>query len=936
MPYDYDYFISYAHADNKPEDGNPGFVDEFVRKLRNSEEHQKMFGERVSVFFDEDEIDSMSDWDNRIRSSLASSRFLIVLLSPSYFKSEYCAREFDWWMQHEMHRRILGEGTAPILIVSVNDLYNSNVNPIPDISPNLQKEFPNWVKQIRQIQSGLDFDMHNLERTKIDEILRALCENIKDKYFKQKIAEDSPINAGYPQYNENFVGRRENLRSLRQTLSTRSTTAISAVNGLGGIGKTELALTYGHAFAWDYGLGRVFVTCENMEFLEDVILSSSIAEMHDLKLEGTNEQKLTTLYNALKRKIKLIEQRNEEKNIDRTLGTHILLILDNVNRLELISQRNLDKLPKFFHVIITTRESANDFPYIHTESVDRLSEDESVELLSNLRPFGSDEKEVLAAREIAKLLDGFTLAVELTGAYLSRSPRVTYQKQYDRLKANISNTMETMADKTQKLRGHQAECISAVLESTLSELSDNARKALDFAALMSPDAVGLVWLPELLGLDEDEGFEVLDELTGYNLLTPLGGELNIARIHRLVAEAVKKDIPADVQKEIIAKIRDKCEALLHKDDKFWCTPEHSWNIKPVSEFYLMLSEQWTVEDSEAEIDWNLTEMLCISEYIHTILGKMSEARNVCHRDFDINNERVKAYPSNFKLLQKLSSSYYRYGSIEIAAGNIDGARNNFNKSLEIRKHLVDKMPENGYYQLMLCVVYNHFAELERSIGNSEAAREYCKKSLEIYMQQVNKMPDNIKILCFSNISFNQLIEIEKTAGNTEIALDYCKKVLDFQELLADKYPEDEDIQWLLSLTNFQRALLETGAGNIEVARAFYMNALEIAKKLADKQPEFIGYQLYLIGLYIQLVTFENTVGNSEIARNYCKKILEIQKWLKDKKPEVIFTKNSLGLSNNLLAEFENIARNSEISQYYCKNALERHKWLSDRQLDDLV
>ena len=33
MPYNFDYFISYAHKDNVSEDGKPGFVDEFVEKL---------------------------------------------------------------------------------------------------------------------------------------------------------------------------------------------------------------------------------------------------------------------------------------------------------------------------------------------------------------------------------------------------------------------------------------------------------------------------------------------------------------------------------------------------------------------------------------------------------------------------------------------------------------------------------------------------------------------------------------------------------------------------------------------------------------------------------------------------------------------------------------------------------------------------------------
>ena len=222
MPYNFDYFISYAHADNQSENGKPGFVDEFVEKLRNSPEHQQMFGGKIKVFFDKTEIHNMSDWDNRIRSSLASSRFLIVLLSPGYFKSEYCAREFDWWLQHEMHRRMLGEGTAPMRIVDVARLQDANSETIPDIPDDLQARFPNWLSQIRKIQSDSQFDMHDLDRAKISEALDSLRNAVKDKVKRQYAAEKAPHTGQYPQYNENFVGRRENLRSLRQSLSEKS------------------------------------------------------------------------------------------------------------------------------------------------------------------------------------------------------------------------------------------------------------------------------------------------------------------------------------------------------------------------------------------------------------------------------------------------------------------------------------------------------------------------------------------------------------------------------------------------------------------------------------------------------------------------------------------------------------------------------------------
>ena len=256
------------------------------------------------------------------------------------------------------------------------------------------------------------------------------------------------------------------------------------------------------------------------------------------------------------------------------LGAHLLLILDNVNKLELIWQENLDTLPDFFHVIITTRENPNNFPYIESEPVERLDEAESLELLNDLRPFGSDENEIDAAHRIVQWLNGFTLAVELTGAYLARKPDVTYQYHYNHLTTVHSAIFQVMADKTGRLARHSAVTVAAALESTLSALSDNARKALDYASLMVPDTVALGWLPELLGLDEDKGEDVIDELIGYSLLAPMEREPNIARIHSLVADTVKEIIPKEDFVKIVADIYEKCRALLDKDETFWYASEN--------------------------------------------------------------------------------------------------------------------------------------------------------------------------------------------------------------------------------------------------------------------------------------------------------------------------------------------------------------------------
>ena len=904
MPYNYDYFISYAHADNQSEDSQSGFVDEFVNKLRNSPEHQQMFGEKVNVFFDKTEIHSMSDWDNNIRSNLASSRFLIVLLSPGYFHSEYCAREFDWWMQHEMHRRVLGEGTAPILIVDVAKIYDFQSATIPDIPEYLQARFPNWLSQIRKIQSGPKFDIHNLDRAKISDVLNTLREEVRVRVQRQEAAEMSPHTGQYPAYNENFVGRRENLRSLRKSLSEIAAAPYCALTGLGGFGKTELALTYGHAFAWDYGLGRVFAKCENKTSISETILTSGIAEMHGWELsKGSEDQQITFLFNHLNEKRNEIVKRNMEEGIRITLGTHILLILDNVNKRKLISKNNLAILPDYFHVIITTRENTNDIPYIHTESVERLSEDESVELLCNLHPFANPD-EAKAARDIAKLLAGFTLAVELTGAYLENNKYITYKKQYDRLVSNHAQTFQKMADKTSDLTRHAAETVSAVLESTLSALPDNACKALEFASVMVPDTVALGWLPELCDLDVEEGEEVLHELTGYSLLTPLESEPNIARMHRLVAETVKQKIPENVLKEIFANIQKKCYALLEKDKTFWFATENYWNIMPVSEFCLMMAEQWTLEPSENDINWELTWMLSASGNILRSLGKMNEARNSFLSLYNISEERAKTFSSNNNVQRDLSVSYMKLGDMENAIGNVASARIYFVKNLEIVQQLAKRAPDSINTQRELSISYNKLGDLDNATGNTDSAQMWYMKALDIAQLLVDKPLENIGIQRDLSISYNKLGDMEKAAGRKDSARDWYEKALDIRQWLAKIMPYNVDAQRDLSVSYNKLGDMEKDSGNIEDGRIWYKKAMEIFKRLAVSMPKDVEAQRNLSTSYRRLGDIERAAGNADAARELYERARDIFQNLADLAPNNVQVQKDLAILQEALAQLQ--------------------------------
>src|SRR6056297_1104131 len=85
-----DIFISYAHADDAD-----GFVTGLVQWL---EEELSAFASFDVCLVDRKDIKSMDDWEAKIYEGLRSSRLLVALVSPNYFLSSLCRKE---WLEYQ-------------------------------------------------------------------------------------------------------------------------------------------------------------------------------------------------------------------------------------------------------------------------------------------------------------------------------------------------------------------------------------------------------------------------------------------------------------------------------------------------------------------------------------------------------------------------------------------------------------------------------------------------------------------------------------------------------------------------------------------------------------------------------------------------------------------------------------------------------------------
>lgn len=169
MNYNYDYFISYA-----PEDNEDGFVDEFVKRLKDSAKLQKLFGPELRVFYDKGAVRRPDDWERKIQSALGTSRYMLVLLSPNYFQSERCAQELEWWVNDGTGQYLLGEGLLQIQIADTPGLFDNEKGAKVAIPKDLRTRFPDWVFMLHDCEIEDPVDLRNHTTGSINRALAAL------------------------------------------------------------------------------------------------------------------------------------------------------------------------------------------------------------------------------------------------------------------------------------------------------------------------------------------------------------------------------------------------------------------------------------------------------------------------------------------------------------------------------------------------------------------------------------------------------------------------------------------------------------------------------------------------------------------------------------------------------------------------------------------
>ena len=641
-PEDYDFFVSYAREDNKS-----GWITGFVEEL--VAEHKTFSGGRtLTYFFDKADIHHFDDWQSRIHHALSRSRLFLAFVSPSYFASEWCRREWKGWIDTEIATHILSSGAAPIYLIEVPGF----VGKVKDLSIQEQLDESEVARKVAELcglpsphnafiasaspvirqmrdrrQVATDFvrpfardGLSALRQNDLRQVLNTLAKDLDERAALVRAAEESANTV--PSYNRKFSGRLEELLDLRDKLKDDRAGVITGIHGLGGIGKTELAFTYAHAFAGVYPGGRFYIPCEGKTRLRDALLT--LGDFHAFHDQITDEERKQpdVYFSAL---IRCLGKRLREKG-------HVLLLLDNVTDMKILRREETDALVMgpSLHLLATTRLSAPKGADWLT--LGELPDEDALDLLDKFRPIG-DERD--AALRLVKRLGGFTLAVELVAAWLAAHPGSTYTTLLEGFGLEDLET-DMAADQDIELSRHNHERrLTAVLEPVLQSLTPPQLRTLEYASLLPPDSAPLPWLKDLLATDFPEALkptrligdpwkEIWQRLLGlalFSLPQDGAGEPRLVRVHRLVQEVVRARMSNRItpsQEAVNTLVKARITVL----NKISSWKDARWEVEPLD----ALANLWD-EMNHPNVAWLMNE---VGRYWHA-LAEWSRAEPLMRR-----------------------------------------------------------------------------------------------------------------------------------------------------------------------------------------------------------------------------------------------------------------------------------------------------------------
>ncbi len=906
----FDLFVSYAHLDDAQ-----GWITALVAQIEAT--HARFTPTPLQVFFDRDAIRSMDDWELRILKGIRESKLMVAVLSPNYFASAYCKREWAAYLERELAQALPGDGIAPIYVVSHPAFDSSDGPQLDEWLKNLQR------RQYLDIRPWWQEGPKALEQLDVARRLEDLEHQLNDRLerLRQRQASRSTV----PEHNRNFVGRRDELHDLRKKLVGGQVGAITAVQGIGGIGKSALAFEYARAFVDDYPGGRFLVSAARLTDLRAAF--AKLAPELEIQFDQREQLDLAAQWSRLRRALESRE------------GT--LVVLDNVDDARFLAPRQLAQYlpdPQRVHVLATTRLDADRLPGVACLPLDQLKDDEGLALLEKYRPFPTEdeEDEWKAALAIVRRLGGHALALELVAVYLWQNPEISYAGYRSRLEAEGMGALDVVAgDPYVELTRHPEKFLGRLLEPTLSQLAPAESRVVEYAALAPPDTVPLPWLRDLASRDFPElatppelGYPdawkgIVRRLQGLRLVTP-SDDPRVGRIHRLVQDVVRSRLGDGVRQVMESRLADHAYSSSERLAARWGQRDLAWELAALRDMAYRLIEHGDRRG------WLQGENIATG-LLHT--GRLLDLGELRRRSHQLLATRCEAAPENADYARDLSISFNKLGDLSRALGDTAAARRYYEDALAVRRRLAEAAPDSADYARDLSISNERLGDLSRALGDTAAARRYYEDALAVRRRLAEAAPDSADYARDLSISNERLGDLSRALGDTAAARRYYEDALAVRRRLAEAAPDSADYARDLSISNERLGDLSRALGDTAAARRYYEDALAVRRRLAEAAPDSADYARDLSISNERLGDLSRALGDTAAARRYYEDALAVRRRLAEAAPDSADYARDLSISNERLGDLSRALGDTAAARRYYEDALAVRRRLAEAAPD---
>ena len=766
----YDLFISYARTDDAQRQVS-AIAQEIEAGLEEFSPTQSL-----NVFFDKTRIVTGELWQAKLQRAIRQSKVMLAVLSQAYFESYWCRREYEEFVAVEKSRTYPGEALMPVYIIAPKDLDQ-------EVTPESRKWFDdlnrlNGVELQDFWPKGEQFLQENDVRKRINDLRARAIE--RADYGRQLAKVPRRIRPRNPR----FVGRVQELRQLRDSLCQFEIAAICAVQGIGGIGKSSLAREYAYCYRPEYLGGQFEVDLSAIttrEQLEDEIIVLAKDKLGAQIDERTSHQR------------QLQSARNAFAQAAQSGPQHkILLILDNLNEgdVELVSALSqAESLPSIetTHIVVTTRAGEAQLGEMKAVTVDRLSASEALDVMLQYRDFERDEADDVyqtaindqieaseledsigddewkAALAIVNRLGRHTLAVAMVSAYLgARRDSITFASFLEDMRTHgIGLALDEVGKDTvvRQLIAHPQTLIGDLFAQTLEWLTEESPlplRILEWASLLPPDTIPVMWLKTLVSSDEDmqealqekpfRGDPWAESLGVLESLQLLTGETS-CQMHRVLQEVIRSRVESDRQQsrqtQVDQLIRQHAFAIA---DRGYLVPtDHQYILAMLAHSRIQSMNPVLALAMRALVSPLMTR------------GQLKQAADCAATAHEELERLASSDPENAAAQRDLSVSYSKLGDVCVAQGDLAGAKGYFEQSRDIRVGLAAD-PENAAAQRDLSVSYSKLGSVCVAQGDLAGAKGYFEAGLEID-ERLAADPENAAAQRDLSVSYSKLGEV---------------------------------------------------------------------------------------------------------------------------------------------------------------------------------